>query len=270
MRYPGWVLLLAITACDVEDPGDPTEPEDAQRYATAVCELAASCDCNPELLSDCEARSIRVFERLDDASGAKFDRGCFERITEFMGAEPPSCNFEGYIDDCMIFEGARASGASCELEGHPDTSPFAPTDCRDPGDHCVDGTCQQGLNILPEGAPCGLDVAKTCGQDLYCGLEGTCQPGRSFGESCDAPRACNKGGYGYCRGVATPGDTGVCTPYIAEGGACEPGEIESCGVGTGLICGPSGRCEPAVAACVFVPAYEDFYWRWIWERGAGN
>lgn len=266
MRYPGWVILWAVCACGpaVEDVA---EPADAQRYARAVCDLAASCGCPQELLVDCDARLVRQFERVDAAEGTDFDRGCFEQFAEVAEAQPPSCDGMGLIADCIVFEPKRPNRGSCELEQeHPDAFPTTPTDCVKPGDRCVAGTCRSGRNELALGEPCGLEVANTCGADLYCGLDLTCQPTLGVGEPCETPRGC--GSAGYCRGVVVPGDIGICAPFIAEGQPCEPGEIESCGVGA-FSCGPAGVCEQRVPACSLAVAYDDFYSRWTWERVAG-
>lgn len=267
MRYPGWVILVVVSACGpaVEDIA---EAEDAQRYARAVCDLAAACGCAPDLLTDCEARSVRQFKRVNDAEGTEFDRGCFERFAEVLEADPSSCDGMDLVADCMVFEPRLPSQGSCELAvDHPDAFPFTPTDCGKPGNWCVDRVCRSGLNVLAQGEGCGLDVANSCGGSLYCGLDSVCQETRSVGESCGAPRAC--GAAGYCRGVAVPGDTGVCTPFIGEGQPCEAGEIESCGVGS-TSCSAAGRCELRVPACSIAVAYDDFYSRWIWEPGAAD
>ena len=267
MRYPGWVILFVVAACGpaVEDVA---EPADAQRYARAVCDLAARCGCSPELLTDCEERIVRQFERVNDAEGTEFDRGCFEQLAEVVEADGSSCEGMELAVDCLVFEPRLPNQDSCDLEpDHPDVFPFTPTDCGKPGDWCVDGVCRSGLNELLEGEGCGVDVANSCGANLYCGLDLTCEVTKSVGQSCEAPRAC--GAAGYCRGVSEPGDTGICTPFIGEGLACEPGEIESCGVGF-VNCGLTGTCEPRVLACSLATAYDDFYSRWVWERGASE
>ncbi|MGH1346521.1 MAG: hypothetical protein ACRBN8_33450 [Nannocystales bacterium] len=265
MRYPGWVILVVGSACGpaVEDIA---EPADAQRYARAVCDLATRCDCNGELLADCETRLVRQFERVNDANGTEFHRDCFEKLTEAIEADAPSCDGMELPFDCLVFEPQVPNQGACELhKDHPDSWVILPTDCGKPGDWCVDGVCRSGVSILAEGDACGLDVANSCGDGLYCGLDGTCQPIRSLGESCDAPRACVFDG--YCHGVATPGDIGVCTSNIEEGLTCEPGQVESCGVGGPVACGPNEVCEPRVAACSLAGAYDDYYNRWIWEAG---
>lgn len=247
-------LLVALAgSCDgCSDRVVPAQlPEDAaERYADRLCAAEAACGCaRYASVEACEADVIAAFEAATEAISG-FDEACFEEALETL--EERACsNVAELILDCVAIRGAGSIGEACE---------------RDPRLRAImpDGTCEAGASCdlqrglcASEGAgdppakqigdPCIPHHLSSCGFELYCAADGSCQARTADGEPCSDPFECEL--LSFCEGAS-----GQCRPQLEPGEPCDPGDWSSCATlwtptGEGGAVGESSWCNPQSSVC---------------------
>lgn len=241
------VLLTALVACN-EDPvqGDPVEPEDAQRYAEAMCRVSEDCGCEVfgPPMEDCIETVRTGFEGAAERSSLAFDRGCFEQVMSGLEGDPVAACVGAPWESagCFPFEGTLDVGDACSFDVTT-AHGLVVQECK-LGLVCRAGRCASPSagTTVALGERCGTDTG-TCASGSYCASTEVCTEFSALGESCDSAFGC--GPEGFCSGVQQLGDEGTCMPIAAEGASCEVGTPASCGYDPSVTCGQDGRCGGA-------------------------
>ena len=238
------LATAALAVATFSSPGcgpssEPPPDDAAPRYAAAICDAIASCDCYfpYETDDDCENDYSERMSKLL-TSELTFDEECFEDtlVSETLTSCLLAVEFP-YLQDCDVLRGSKQRGEACH--GYfGEVPPFGVDECE--GDLvCRAGFCRGMEDVLPRlevGDPCDpTEFAPFCQSDpsdnvnLYCAINGSCQSQVSVGSTCDAPSACDDadGSDLYCEGFGAGGE-GVCSPERALGEPCDPADFGPC------------------------------------------
>ena len=252
-------LLLVASCGSCRDRQLPeVVPEDAAiRYAKAMCDAHARCDCMGEVFPDaaaCNEAAVQLFEVVAATPNLAFHEACFERLLDTL--DTGACDSQDLpaYTTCQIFTGTLSAGEPCtpEVQLILDWSPelhtigsLATTQCA--GENgCVDGRCGPLVEDIPVGAACSLASGHGCvradaATPAGCGIDGRCQPrAASNGADCWYPLGCPYGS--YCAGLDLDArsEPGECRPYVEIGVPCERDSLGACAhVG---YCSTEGVC----------------------------
>jgi len=152
---------------------------------------------------------------------------------DFAYLVPLAANLECVDNKCVYPENSLYAGDSCKTSD----------DCQDNID-CTNGVCVGGaLN-----AAC--DVSADCAYGLYCGgdIDGTCLAQLANGKNCSGLANSDGEDDTVCGGLSTCGPDGSCIAFfsVANGGACVPGDDQSCAIGS--FCKVIGETGTGVCA----------------------
>lgn len=242
--------VLALPACDACSPTleDSPRSDDASRYAEAVCAADDECRCGERDDSDlsCREDARSLFNRLEEDSGFRFSRECFEKVLDFLEDTP--CGPASDVPPCLVFTGTREAGAECSSVAVLQF--LGLYECKSPlqcdGSVCAPPAQAPVGNYLAPDEECTA-VSPPCEPGQYCSSVGVCTSVRGENETCDSPVAC--GPELFCSQVSRIGDTGTCKIPPGAGEVCEVTTPASCGF-QGLLCGRDGRCgDDYTAVC---------------------
>jgi hypothetical protein len=259
MRTPSamlWIFGIVAVACGPES-GEQPKGDEAARYASAVCDAIATCECYDHFgsASLCEGQLARRFSDLV-AGGLELDLECFDAIVE--GGALDDCAGERATPAswrCTVLRGEKRSGDQCS-DHYLEVPPFFVNECIE-GLLCVDGLCVAEGTIGPILAPgdsCFAEQAASChAVDVYCGADSVCAAAPQEGESCSSPFACGllssvDDRRLYCRGVMDEG-IGTCTRQSLVGEACDPVDWFACSLGDSSSTA-GAWCDPSEGVCV--------------------
>lgn len=246
-------------------PAAGPEPRDEpDRYAAAVCESAAKCDCllaDQDLESCIEEHRERFADMLADnpfLDAEQFEAG----LADLRGGDCTPTDRMSFSR--LIVTGDKPRGAACNAWAGR-FSPFAILEC-EAGLACSTGRClapSDDFLYAEPGAPCSPDDVPPCLSEdpdvqLFCGADGICHEAAGVGEPCASPEGCRlEAAPGlYCAGV-TATAAGTCTPRLSLGDACDPLDVfpcyESKDVGLGWCDATASQCvsaETVPLACI--------------------
>lgn len=241
---------------------EPPTSEDAERYASALCQAAVDCDCSrqQQLPEDCEQDVFATFSRVIEQDSVRFNRECFERRVSLLESGNDACSPEAWADQsCSVFEGLLPGGAACDYE---DEGQFGLVDsicasgrwCRQR--QCLPPPIVSNVDGIPVGGECS-NFTEPCVAGSYCSPHGVCTvPVEELGAVCDAPLAC--GAPLYCAGITEIGDVGQCADISGIGEACEEDVPLSCGFGS-VAC-VDAVCEgPLPPVCSLLGPFDGQY-----------
>ncbi|MEM6291036.1 MAG: hypothetical protein AAGA54_07215 [Myxococcota bacterium] len=247
-RWGAGVLATGLAVACGPAVDERPKPEDAERFARALCEARAGCDCElrVEASVDCEPRAASLFVELTDAD-AEYSSECFEDMLDYLESSASSvCGFDSWDGPtCRVFEGRGRAGAACDSTSLAERGALLGSGACEAGLTCRDGACQGPLDARPassrgKGERCTPGLP-TCGTGLHCSRDGECDEDHELGEACETPLSCGAGA--YCSGLFEPGDVGRCADAAEIGEACEPGVVRSC---QGL---PAAYCDVETSTC---------------------
>lgn len=239
--------LASVSACEgCNDRRLPAAiPNDAAaRYAAAICAAEQQCGCQLYASRhDCELDIAAAFEQAT-AAAASFDEACFESI--LVNPDLQGCvDTDGAELGCVAIVGSASAGEPCDRDPR---LYFAMS-----GGTCGAGMicdlatsrCTQDPPGWPDkqpGDPCVKHHLASCGLDLYCETNGTCQPRTLEGDPCDEPHECEVGA--YCAYAA-----GACTPRHELGEACDPADMNPCKYVVISTSVETTWCSPQTSIC---------------------
>ena len=236
---PPIAFVLACLAVLAPSCTDRTRPQSdlGRRLAERLCPIQSTCECEEELIPDCEARVMREFlateQRALDA-GLELDEACFEEHLELIDTSaactPPIPDPGSY---CPVYTAHAEVGEPCEIY---DFFPWV-SECR-AGLQCHQGSCRDRVDphILHENEICSETQASPptgnlgeCAEGYYCDSDDTrtCLPSPYWppvptGEVCASPTPCVP--ESYCRtaepDIPSEDNPGICTPRTPEGQPC--------------------------------------------------
>ncbi len=150
------VALAAMGSCG-PSAADKVPPEAAGRYAKALCETYARCEClGPEIVDEdaCHDAAIQTFRLVEDWPRVRFDKQCFDDVLEYFarsGCEAiTDPNFESV--PCLVFEGTIAHGEACL------PFPALPTIARGGGGGLAEDVCGDGGTCVGWSVPESADT----------------------------------------------------------------------------------------------------------------
>ena len=215
--------VVTIVACSGKTDTDPTKDGGASntytvqnvcdKMPTAICEARKNCcttgrggfnqaSCEATQKGECLKNTAEVTAGTMKFDGTKVD-SCIVKLKPFLD----ECRLEfsrlvsyfEVLDDCRVFEGSRAAGASCER-----ASQCAAPAGTNAFPSCIGGRCLGG-RVLSENETCSLDIRSglICANGLYCKND---------------------------NGKAT------CVKATAEGGACNGASFVELSCGAGYYC----------------------------------
>ena len=230
-------------------------------YAQRRCAALRACGCTMplEFLSEpgeCESQLEQMWVgrfAIAGSTPAEFVQECLDENLDLLALDcdvtsPPASRIDAAdAEACRLFVGSAELGEQCGVGG----TLLWPTSTCVPGLICTAGGCRE----YPEpGEPCLPDSSAVsnhytninrgrCGPETVC-LEGTCEPIRQFGESCEL-RQCAPGLYceaGSCRGRVAAG-TACMWGYECASGRCEG---QMCSPPLAALCGLSPEEYPPI------------------------
>jgi hypothetical protein len=226
-RRRGWLALAVVFGCGGGGPSHSPE-DDARSFAEAICSAAQECKCAPAAWSEpCEEHHVDLFLAAIER-GSKVEREAFDDFLAEIERDPclASAEWAAARQDAYQLQGERAEGEACTR--HPALASLRVNECAEGlvclNGACVDETVEPALLPLAECVPEPPD--ESCGNDLVCGLDGTCVQRSGDGAACDSAWTCF--GPSYCAGAA-PGEPSICRPALDLGDVCEPLEFRHCG-----------------------------------------
>lgn len=202
------------------DPELPTIPEAdwPDVYANTICQQKIDCDCT--FPGSCALDFFDGFDQIRKDGqnlGLTYDGACAARklagLVQARGCKQasaidtnPSCTL-----DCLVYRGAVADGAACDVSPLALTTLFADK-CAAP-DTCSADVCSAPLATVDVGQPCVSPVAR-CKANAGCDVLGskTCEPVVGEGKDCS--------GNGVCRPDLFCGPGNTCLARGAKGAAC--------------------------------------------------
>lgn len=244
--------MLIVFGCSCNGCNDRVLPEQtpedaAARYADRLCEAEAACGCGRYAsIEECKSDIIAAFEVATEEI-SDFDEPCFDRVLETIKARGCDSVSEVMLD-CTAITGAAPIGAECERDPRLQTIM--------PGGTCKsDAVCDLGTGLCqpPSEQPpipvkqvddaCVPHHIQSCGYDLYCAPNASCQVRTADGEACAWPRECELGS--FCSS-----ESGLCTPDLQPGEACDPNDWSNCAnAWTSETTLESSWCNPNTSQC---------------------
>lgn len=211
-----------------------------------LCELALSCDCAPPPFVDMDAcvtsfnNEIEQYKMLATASGLTYDQGCVDQGTSLF-TDKLECGLDfpdiTECNYCAIIHGSQPEGAACTDQG-------GLSDCAR-NLQCADAVCVDPCKRLSAGETCADDGGGVgiCADGLYCDFGDTlmCTPLIAEGGACPKFQGCAEGltcDGSVCK--ALPGEGETCTLECKEGLTCDGGVCKP----------PPGEGEPCSFDCV--------------------
>ena len=243
------VLLIAF-GCSCNGCNSRTIPEQipddaAERYAGKICEAEAACGCGRYAsLDECKSDVIAAF---DAATGeiSNFDEECFDKVLDTI--ETRACaDVAEVVLDCEAITGATPVGAPCERD--PRLRAVMPDGTCESDATCNLGTglCAADGSTVPTkevGDTCVPHHLQSCGPDLYCAADSTCQTRTADDVGCTSPYECELDS--FCEGKS-----GLCTPQLQAGETCDPADWSNCAiVWTSMTTLESSWCNPQTLQC---------------------